>query len=423
MQNPASRHPSITAMAGFLLLTGGMPAAADEISELKAAVSALQARIEQLEAQAKSAEETNDRQTDQIAVARASTGSWVSNFTFKGDLRYRNETIDQQYGRERNRDRIRARAGFVAKVNDSVRTEFGLATSDAGDPRSSNQTLSGGNSRKDIYLDLAYVEWQANAALKFTAGKMKYPWTRAGASALFDSDVNPEGMAANWAQGDVFASAFYNILEERSGGGESTLTGGQAGWKPALGPGRATLALAYFDFHSVQRRNPFHGGSANGNTTTTSGCMGGATTCLANDYDLIEAFAEYSVPVAARPFMVYADYVTNEAASNGMDTAWSLGFNYGRAADPRTWEFGYSYQLVEKDALFAQFVDSDIGAGNTDHRAHVFRVGYALARNWVFNLTYQRADTNLDVPVSIGGVGPVSERDYERLQVDLNFRY
>jgi hypothetical protein len=421
--NCSSRLAGAAGAVLALALAVPATAATDELAELKAAVEALQARIAQLEAQAKAVEETNDRQADQIAVVRSNVGSWVSNFTFKGDFRYRNETIDQQYVPERNRDRLRVRAGFVAKVNDSVRTEFGLATSEGNDPRSSNQTLTGENTRKNVFIDLAYVEWQAARELKLTAGKMKYPWLRAGSSSFFDGDVNPEGLAANWARGDLFASAVYNILEERGSLGESTLTAGQFGWKPALGPGRLTLAAGYFDFHSVQGRNPFYNNSANGNTTTTTGCIGGATTCLAHDYDLVEAIAEYTQPLAGRPLAMFADYVTNEAADNGLDTAWSLGLTWGRASDPHTWEIGYNYQLVEKDAVYAQFVDSDVGAGSTDYRAHVLRAGYAVARNWVVNLTWQVADTNIDVPATVGGVGAVQDRDYERLQLDLNFRF
>ena len=217
------------------VLSGNAHGAADELAETKASVAALQQRITQLEAQAKATEEANDRQTDQIAVARSNVGSWVANFTFKGDFRYRNETIDQQYLPERNRDRIRVRAGFVAKVNDKVRTELALATSEGNDPRSSNQTLSGENTRKNVFIDVAYVEWQALPQLKFTGGKMKYPWVRAGSSVLFDGDVNPEGLAVNWAQGSLFASAFYNHLEERAAAGESSMAGGQIGWKPSLG--------------------------------------------------------------------------------------------------------------------------------------------------------------------------------------------
>jgi hypothetical protein len=397
--------------------------AAEEVAELKAALVALQARLEQLEAQVRSTEETNDRQTDQIAAARASVGSWVPNYTLKGDFRYRFESVEQDGVANRNRDRLRVRAGFEARVNERVRAEFVLSTSEGNDARSSNQTLTNANSRKSVFIDQASVDWRVAPSLKLVAGKMKYPWERPGTSAFFDADINPEGLAAMWNSGDFFGSAIYNLLEERSSAAESVMTGIQAGWRPAVGPGRLTLAGAYFDFHSVQHRAAFPNGNANGNSTTSVGCFGGAASCLAHDYDLIEAFAEYSRPVANRPLALFADFMTNEAADNGLDTAWALGLNYGKASEPRSWEVGYLYQTVQKDALFGAFVDSDLGHGNTDYRAHMLRAGYAVAKNWLVNVSYQFATTQIDVPASVGGSPSAADRDYDRLHVDLNFKF
>jgi hypothetical protein len=410
-------------ISAVVAATLAVPARADEVSELKAAVQALQKRIETLESQARTVDETNDKQTDQIAMVRSAVPGWVPNFTWKGDLRYRNENIDQQYAAQRNRDRIRVRAGFVAKVNNTIKTELQLASSEGNDPRSSNQTLTGENTRKAVNIDLAYAEWQPRPDWKLTGGKMKYPWVRPGQSVLFDGDVNPEGLAVNFAHGDFFASTFYNVLEERSAAGESSLFGGQLGWKPTIGAGRLTLGASFFDLNSVQHRNPFFNAASNGNSTTTVGCFAGQSPCLANDYNLIEGFAEYSVPVAGRPLALYVDYMKNDAASNDMDTAYSTGLMYGRASDPRTWEIGFFYQKVEKDALYAQFFDSDYGAGNTDAQGGVFKFGYAFAKNWTLNTTYFMNKTNIDVPVTVAGVGSVFDRDYKRLQVDFNFKY
>jgi hypothetical protein len=421
-----------TALATVLALAAGMPAtaAADEVSELKAAVEALQKRIDQLETKSKAVEDTNDRQTDQIAMVKANVPAWVPNFTWKGDFRYRNENIEQQYTPDRNRDRIRVRTGFVAKVNDTVKTEFGLSTSEAsiiadgGDSRSPNQTLTNGNSRKGVYVDLAYAEWQPHADWRFTVGRMKYPWVRAGQSMFFDGDVNPEGAAVNYAHGDFFASSFYNILEERSTSGESTMTGLQAGWKPLLGPGRLTLGASYFDAHSVQNRAPAYS-AANGNTTKNTGCIGGGTGCLANDYNLMEVFAEYAfTAVAGRPLSLYVDYFKNDKAINKLDTAYSAGVLYGKASDPHTWEIGYFYSRVEKDGLYGEYIDSDWGAGNTDAKGSVLKFGYAFAKNWTLNSTYFLNKTNMDVAASGAGVpAGTFNRDYKRLQVDLNFKY
>jgi hypothetical protein len=427
-----SATPTV-AVAVLLAIAGAAaPARADEVSELKAAVAALQTRLDALESKSKVVEETNDRQSDQIAQTRSSIGSWVPNFTWKGDFRYRNETIEQDFVKDRNRDRIRVRAGFVAKVNDTVKVEVGLSTAEAGDPRSPNQTLTGENVRKPVYVDLAYAEWQPAADWKFTAGKMKYPWYRGGQSVFFDGDINPEGLAVNFNHGDFFGSAFYNILEERAAAGESTMAGGQFGWRPTIGSGRLTLGASFFALNSVKGRNTFFTlpNGSNGNTTTSvaANCLT-ATPCLVNDYDEVEAFAEWSMPLFGHPLALYADYMQNVAADvntitgSKLDTAYSLGFLYGRAADPRTWEFGYYYQVVEKDALFGQYIDSDWGAGNTDAEGSVIKFGYAFAKNFTFNGWYHFANTNVDVPVAISGVGTIYKRDYQRLQLDLNFKF
>ena len=74
--------------------------------------------------------------------------------SFAGDLRYRNESFDVQYvDRDRNRDRIRARFNANFRVNDTVTGRIGIATG-GPDPRSSNQTLTDQNSRKDFELDI-----------------------------------------------------------------------------------------------------------------------------------------------------------------------------------------------------------------------------------------------------------------------------
>lgn len=354
-------------------------------------------------------------------AAAASEHTAGDRFAFNGDFRYRHEIISQQGAKRRDRDRLRVRAGVTARVNDTVQAELALATDEGGDPRSSNVTLGGAGARKDVKLDLAVVQWQPLDSLTLLGGKMKYPWQRAGESVLFDGDVNPEGIAAQWQQGAFFASAFHHYIAERSDAAESTLRGTQFGWKPSVGEGRLTIAAGWFDFRRVRGFDPFHD-DANGNSTTDTGCAAGVALCLAQDYNLVEGLVEFTHPVAGRPLQLFADYFANVAADNREDEAFSAGFLYGRADKSRSWEIAYSYQRVRKDALFGQFIDSDVGAGNTDHRAHVIQAGYAPAKNWTVNLTWQFADTDLAVPAVIDGV-PVRGRNYERLHLDLNFNF
>ncbi|HEV7715429.1 MAG TPA: putative porin [Steroidobacteraceae bacterium] len=436
----------ITAAVGAALLSAAyVPAASaqsSELEQLKAQLQALTQKVEQLEKDQKSQGEAQERTTDAVAQTRANVGEWVSRFQWKGDMRYRNETVDQEFTtQKRNRDRIRARAGFFARVNDTLRVEVQMTTDEAlggnGDARSSNVTLSDANSRKRLDLDTAYAEWTPNASWRLTFGKVRYPWLRPTGGLFFDGDINPEGASIGWQQGPngLFATAFWTQLAERTAQADSTMSGAQFGWRGDIASGtRLTLAAAYFDHGAVEGYNPFQNAdvaNAFGNSTTTSAlvCRTGITACLSNDFNVIEAFGELAMNVGGKPLTAFVDYAKNNdakvspvAGDQKLDTAYSAGLQFGRVTTARTWEIGYIYQKVENDALFGQWVDSDFGGGVTGSSGHVFKFGYGFAKNFRVNGTYFLNDTNIDVPVTIGGL-PVQDRKYKRLQLDLNMSF
>jgi hypothetical protein len=86
--------------------------------------------------------------------------------------------------------------------------------------------------------------------------------------------------------------------------------------------------------------------------------------------------------------------------------------------------------------LFGQLVDSDFGDGNTDTKGFVFRGAYTVARNWTLNGTLFVNELANDVPQTVTvfneatpalydtrNITNVFDRDYMRLQLDLNFRF
>ena len=466
----------IAAASGAACLANAQTAAPQgEIEALKAQLAQLQERLAELEAaQRAQTEKTEavvaeqaivntdlqdsiDRTSDNLArtVGEGASSGWMGRWVWRGDLRLRNETIDQEAtAAERNRNRFRLRVGALARVNDNTRVEVQLASTEGGDARSSNVTFSDANSRKSLDLDVAAVEWSANDHLKISGGKMRYPWVRTS-SFFFDNDINPEGVGVQWQQAanGFFGSAFLTQFSERSTAADSGMVGAQFGWRWARTDGsRVLIAGAYYDHTAVRGYNPFQGASASsaglgsfGNSTTTSTALcrpaltsGG--TCLANDFNVIELLGEYQLNVGERPLLVYANVARNTAADysiktasaattipSGLDTAYAIGFNLGRvdSAIPGSWEFGYLYQVIEKDALFAQWIDSDFAAGNTDGGGSAFRAAYQLSRGWRFNVTYMLNTTNRDVAaaVTLPTARTLFDRDYERLQVDFNWTY
>jgi outer membrane murein-binding lipoprotein Lpp len=428
-----------------------------EIEALKAQLAALSAKIDQLEktqTQTKKtvdeAQATADHTADVVAQGRAA-------LSFNGDLRYRNETFDvENVDRNRNRDRIRARLYANYRVNDTITGQIGISTGST-DPRSGNQTLTDQNQRKDFDLDLAYVTWAPNANWKFTAGKQKYPWTRS-ASLFYDNDVNLEGLSTNFTSGNFFAAGFYDWLAERAlsfsnvttgTNTDSIMFGAQVGYRiPFSDSVKLTIAGSYFDFDGVQGYNTFFGGSSFGNTTTTSAAvcsrtLAAGTACLASDFNILEVTGDLTASVAGKPLRFFIDYAQNDAAEvnpvagKKLDTASSVGVSYGLASAVKgTWEFGVLYQQVEKDALFGQLLDSDFGDGNTDTKGYAIRGGYTVARNWTLNATLFLNELSNDVPQTVTvfnevtpapydtrNITGITDRDYKRLQLDLNFKF
>lgn len=350
----------------------------------------------------------------------------ANRWKFKGDFRFRNEDITQELNSDRNRNRIRVRVGATAIVNDNIKAEVQFATTENGDARSSNQTLGDGNSRKALDLDLAYAEWTVNDYVKVVVGKHKYAWYKSN-SYFFDGDVNPEGLSVtyNHPQSGLFGSATLVDLSERSTSTDSGMIGYQVGQRGKINTDtNYVIAVGLFDHKSVEGYSVQQSSSAGGtfgNTTKTVGCLAGATSCYTNDYDVLMANAELNTRLFDMPVVLFADYAKNDKAKL-YNKAYAYGVTVGKASLPGSYELGYVNQFVEKDALFAQWIDSDYAAGNTDGKGQAVRGAYQLNKNWRANFTYFMNKTNVDVPVTVSGK-TLRERDYKRLQLDLNYTF
>jgi cell division protein FtsB len=428
----------------MLSVAGGAQAAqsSEELAEIRSQLLQLMQRVDKLEQEntALKAENTSlkaqgeslqtetrnlrkDVTTAAADVTKTKAADWTSRLSLKGDLRYRyeflsDETVNAmgvQATADRYRDRLRARLLLDAKVADNLTVGFGIATGENGDPRSSNQTLTGVFNRKAFDLDLAYFDWKFASFGNLLAGKMKQPFFKPSQSVYFDSDVNPEGVAVAFNRGPWFGSAYGYFVNENSGA-ETTLTadtmlyGGQVGYKLPLGPSNLTLAAMYYDLAAAKGRAPFFNNNANGNTV-----VGGV---LLNDYRVVDLAAEYSTALGKWPLLVWADLAQNQAADD-QDEAFSGGVIFGKAANPGSFEFGIGYYSVEADAVFAQVFESDFANGLTDSDGLVLRAGYAPERNWTLNATYFLNDRNMDVPNAIGD----TDVDFDRFQLDVNLKF
>jgi len=395
-----------------------------ENSALESENATLKARQEDLESQTRGLRE--DTAERAMRVANVEGADWTRRIALGGDLRYRHEQISDEAlnaagvhsTADRYRDRVRARFNARIEASDEILVGIGFATTEGGDPRSSNQSLGELFSRKALDLDTAYFDWRFAQWGHLIGGKMKQPFVKPGQSLFWDNDVNPEGLALTLASGPLFASAYGYWIDEASGPqsavtADTMLFGGQVGVRLPIGASKVLLAAHYYDLAAGQGRAPFFAGNPNGNTT-----RGPGTPVLAYDYRVVNLSAELDATVAGVPLQVWADVARNQAAAD-LDTAWSTGVLFGKASQPRTWELGAAYQVLEKDALYAQLIDSDFAGGVSDAQGWVLRGGYAPVENWSVNATWFLNERNRDVPDSAGA----RKVDYERLQVDFNLKF
>jgi hypothetical protein len=340
---------------------------------------------------------------------------WTDRVALKGDLRLRHESINEDGEEDRRRMRFRTRFGLSAAVSDDVKFVLQLA-SGGGNPVSTNQSFDGGFSTKDIGIDLAYIDWKIRDGLNFYGGKMKNPLFKAGGVPLiWDSDLNPEGLAAKYSSGGLFLTAGGFSVEERRNADDSLLYVAQVGYKFPLGNDASlTAGAGYFAYTNTIGNSPFYNGRAKGNTVDFDpDDVDQEDPFYVYEYKNTEVFAEFGTRLGAWPLKVFAHMTQNNEVSVE-DTAWAVGAKVGSAKSEGESEFSWTYQDIEADSVIATFNDSDFGGGGTDSDGHMLKAKYAVSKK-----------------IFVGGTLFINnvdrfqgtEHDYSRLQLDVEFKF
>lgn len=400
-----------------------------EVQALREQIRQLSRRLDQLEREARvkgadsegvtdattandktgnGAEARSPETVDTVIRERLAGLSWAERMKLSGDFRYRFENTGTDGQPDRNRSRIRARVGLQARVTDTVRAGFGLA-SGGQDPVSSNQTLGSAGSSKDVTLDLAYAEWNGIADTTVLAGKYKNPLRLpAGSQLIWDSDWRPEGLAFHYDGGTVFASGIATWLESDSKKQQEFSFGAQAGVRVPLASGAEwQVGGGYYEIDTAGKATFFGDGDFFGNS------FDAATGTYLYDYHLVEGFTTVSLNLLHQPLELFGHYVHNLDA-DGNDSGYAVGFGFGEARARGTWAFGYTYKRVEADAVLGLLTHSDFGGGGSDAKGSIFQGVYAIDDNWNFEATYFANRIHLQSGQPL---------DFDRLQLDLKFKY
>jgi len=402
------------ALCGGLLLAMSVPASAAVdaklLDMLKANGSISQAQYVELQAElAKDqkaqqiAQQAQQETNEQVAAVAKKTNeqsafdqklAWAAKTQFKGDVRIRQETVkidgeSNNGGRDKDRQRIRARLGAYTEINPQVDTGIRIATGGGDDARSTNQDMDNYFDKKQIWLDLGYIDYHPDAIknLHVIGGKMLQPWVSMG-DVIWDSDINPEGLAVTYkyplgSSVELFGSlGNYTLKDNVDGEGvqfrhDLRLTAGQLGSRFAITDNlKLTLGGSVYAYQNDE----------------DSRCTGTSTPCALsvngnsanNEFRLYEGFSQIDIGGLPMPLSFYGQYVKNNDAVTDADTAWLVGAKskvFGLNLD-------YNYRDVQRDAVVGAFTDSDFANGTTGSRGHKFKVGYDIDKNFAIGATY-----------------------------------
>ena len=394
-------------LAGLWMIPGGASAGEIDILVQKLVEKGI---LMPAEAQTVLAE-TKQEVKNQVAKGRLDTlPEWLQKITVKGDFRLREQYQKKDEGEDRWRTRIRARLGLDAMVNERTRVGIGIATGQ-NDPRSTNLTLSDSEGADDIKLDFAYGQYMLTDWMTLTGGKFKNPIWASFSDLVWDTDVNPEGAAAQFARtcgnGGWFVNTGYLVLDEHSGSGDDP-------FMLFVQPG--------FDYFFNEKTN-MRGAGIHYNTTHTEGTTldyssktnTGATTGLAYEYDLFGATAQLNM-LTLHPKLPYtslfADYIYNTDPDDD-NKGWLVGFSLGeeKVKEKGHWQVRYSYRKLERDAVPDILPDSDFFSGGTNVKGHEGIFEYGISKNMSLSADYYRSEED---------EGDIEE---DLLQLDWNLKF
>jgi len=386
---------------------------------------------------------------------------WTQKINIKGDVRFR---IQPEWGKGLNpshirvRERMRARLGVEAKVNETISAGARLVTGGTADPRSTNITLgdstAGGDfSKTGVSFDQYYIKFQPDykylTGSKLWLGKFPNPFDTT--ELVWDPDINPEGIAFQYMSpfldiGYVPKTKIYAnggvfwLLEIAKADTDPMMWGAQTGFISQIYPEFGTtldVGAAIYDVTRMQNRNWATVAAANTNSLQTLADAEFNPTrvnTLKYDYqplDLIVKLDNKRLFSIEAPNGLYSDFVYNNPAANG-----NIGYMFGGYVGERNikefgqWNAWFEWRYLGRDSVPDIMPDSDFygftptgapAGGGTNTRGINTGVQFGLFKNTFLSLRYSWSEP---IKSSNSGQGTASvSTPYQVIYADINARF
>jgi hypothetical protein len=314
-----------------------------------------------------------------------------SRVTWLGDLLLRGEhTTGLPFNLpDEDRVRLRLRAGLRWQASDTLEIGAVVEGSRGSDSARIIRFAHDNERINDLNVDELYARWRIGDASALTIGKTALPLELS--PMVWDNVLRPAGLAFEHAvevrEFDRFVLSGGIFAGDHLYDDESRILALQAGWRFRDGaPTRGAVLLSYLVFDDLDEL--VASGLARSNLR--------AGTELASDFRLVDAQFVFVTPLAERSLEARLDLVHNTGADRDGDGARG-SLVWGDSTIARQWEFGLSYQRVQRDAVMAAFNSEDWWF-HTAARGVMPWIGYGIDERWRVQLSYfhERPD-NRDV--------------------------
>ena len=210
-------------------------------------------------------------------------------------------------------------------------------------------------------------------------------------------------------------------------------------WTPKLS---TTAGIAFMTLTDVQNLTSSGVPNINsGNSRYPAAANGHAATELVEDFHpiIVDAAVTYTLDkfplyVGNFPIRIGGEYMHNSGADDDNNGYWG-GIFFGKSGKKGTWELSYRYKVLEENAWYEEFVDSDFGAyrevayvgdgglrgyrTGTGVQGHIVKAAYSISDSFLIGATWFFTESTNPGEVD----GRETESGQHRVQLDAIWKF
>jgi len=354
--------------------------------------------------------ELKEEMKEELKKSGDKLNKFLNMFTLHGKAKVRYEfdsrkLIDGSGSVERHRGVYMLKAGFIFRPHDYFRVGFGLG-SGGETPNSANETMSDSFSSKPIYLDLAYIhivpyfDW-----MNIYLGKFKNPVFTAGKThMIWDSDVNPEGVAFDMSYKFGIVKLFFNtgiyVLDEfKAESDDPFLSVTQLGMNLKVAGFNMNLAVSYSDAFNMKKKLSYSKYVYEEDYDYSYSNTILADDTYAYDYNVITTDADFAYTFDKYfKLTLFGQFAANTASDVKDRFAYITGLKISSEKVKKLgdYEFNVRYRSAGKDAYIDAFSESSFYYGRTGAWGIDATAKAAIWNNVFLSITYFRQKLLVD---------------------------